>query len=130
MSIEREYTLTCSCGRMFHADLYDTVNVTAEPELRQSILQGRLNVVQCPRCHRECYVDKPFLYHDMDRDLLLYIYPEACAPEEAGLRDEISRHVRGVPHQEVVRRKTIGLLFGINRLVAILSAQDPRVGFS
>lgn len=127
MSIEREYTLSCGCGRMFHADLYDTVNVTAEPELRASILEGRLNVVECPRCHRQCYVDKPFLYHDMARDLILYIYPEACAPEEARLRAEIRGRVHRLPHQQVLRRKKIDLLFGMNRLVALLSAQDAAI---
>lgn len=127
MSIESEYTLTCSCGRMFHADLYDTVNVTAEPELRASIMEHRLNVVECPRCHRECYVDKPFLYHDMDRDLLLYIYPVACAPQEPELRAEIDRRVRRMPHQQVLRRKTIDVLFGVERLVDLLSAQDAAM---
>lgn len=127
MSIESEYTLTCSCGRMFHADLYDTVNVTAEPELRSCILERSLNVVECPRCHRRAYVDKPFLYHDMDRELLLYIYPEACAPQEAGLRAEIDRRVRHLPHQAVLRRKKIDLLFGMDRLVALLAAQDAAV---
>jgi hypothetical protein len=124
MSIEREYTLTCSCGRMFHADLYDSVNVTADPELRASILARNLNVVECPRCHRQAYVDKPFLYHDMERELLLYIYPAACAPQEAGLRAEISRRVRRIPHQAALQRKKIDVVFGMDRLVALLSAQD------
>ena len=123
MSIEREYTLTCSCGRMFHADLYDTVNVTAEPELRESIVEHRLNVVECPRCHRRSYVDKPFLYHDMDRELLLYIYPAACAPQEEGLRAEIDRRVRRMPHQKVLQRKQIGLLFGVEQLVDLLQKE-------
>jgi hypothetical protein len=127
MSIETSYTLTCSCGRMFHADLYDTSNVTAEPQLRASIMERRLNVVACPGCHHQCYVDKPFLYHDMDRELLLYIYPAACAPEEAGVRAEIDRGVRRIPHQQVLRRKTIDVLFGVDRLVALLSAQDATI---
>lgn len=130
MSIEREYTLICACGRMFHANLYDTVNVTADPELRQSILQGRLNVVQCPRCHRESYIDKPFLYHDMERDLLLFIYPEVCAWEEATLREEIRQHAGRMAHQQVVGRKRIDLLFGIHRLVACLLAQDGAMSFA
>jgi len=127
MSIESEYSLTCSCGRMFYADLYDTVNVTAEPELRASIMERRLNVVECPRCHQRCYVDKPFLYHDMERELLLYIYPVACASQEAGLRDEIAGCVRSMAHQKVLRRKTIGVLFGVDRLVDLLSQQDASL---
>ncbi len=127
MSIESEYTLTCSCGRMFHADLYDTVNVTAEPELRASIIEHRLNVVECPRCHRECYVDKPFLYHDMERELLLYVYPKSCASVAEDLRAEIDQRVHRIPHQQVLRRKTIGLLFGMDRLLDLLSAQDAAI---
>jgi hypothetical protein len=127
MSIESEYTLTCTCGRMFHADLYDSVNVTAEPDLRASIIEHRLNVVECPRCHRRSYVDKPFLYHDMERELLLYVYPAACAREEEGLRAKLDRDVRRIPHPQVLRRKRIGLLFGVERLVDLLSAQDAAV---
>lgn len=124
MSFVAEYTLTCSCGRMFHADLHDAVNVTAEPELRECIMDHRLNVVECPRCHRECYVDKPFLYHDMERELLLYIYPAACASSEANLRAEIDRDLRRMPHQQVLQRKTVGLLFGMDRLVDLLASQE------
>ncbi len=46
----RKETFECKCGEIFETEYYTSVNVTLNPELRDEILNERLNMVRCPSC--------------------------------------------------------------------------------
>ncbi len=75
-------TYTCECGATFTATMYQTVNVTLEPQLLYRLLAGSLNVAVCPNCGRRIESDLPFIYHDMRRGLFAYAHPNADASDE------------------------------------------------
>jgi len=77
-----DHTLRCACGTSFHATVYNAVNVTEEPRLQYTVLAGLLNVVTCPNCGRKAALAQPFIYHDMKRELLLYVDPRTNVAEE------------------------------------------------
>ncbi|HEU5199234.1 MAG TPA: CpXC domain-containing protein [Ktedonobacterales bacterium] len=81
MSRSIPYTFTCACGESFTAPVYESVNVTLEPQLLYTVLAGLLNVATCP-CGRRAAVARPFLYHDVARGLFAYVHPRADLPEE------------------------------------------------
>lgn len=62
--------------------MYQTVNVTLEPQLLYRLLAGSLNVAVCPNCGRKTESDLPFVYHDMRRGLFAYAHPNAEASDE------------------------------------------------
>jgi|GEM_PF-6918538 len=70
-----KYPLICNyCDAHFEDYLYSTVNITFSPELLRTIYKGKLNVVECPQCHRKSYVDLQFLFHDQnDKDGLILV---------------------------------------------------------
>jgi len=75
--VRRELTqVVCSEGHRFEADVYRSANVSRAPTLKDEILAGRFNVIVCPTCATESYADVPFLYHDMDTQLRVWVYPE------------------------------------------------------
>lgn len=82
MSRSIPYTFTCACGESFTAPVYESVNVTLEPQLLYIMLAGLLNVATCPNCGRRAAVARPFLYHDVARGLFAYVHPRADLPEE------------------------------------------------
>jgi hypothetical protein len=82
MSRSIPYTFTCACGESFTAPVYESVNVTLEPQLLYIMLAGLLNVATCPNCGRRAALARPFLYHDMARGLFAYVHPRADLPEE------------------------------------------------
>jgi len=73
MTLIEEYGLTCSCRKKFKAPLYDSINVTLNPNLLNLLFEGKFNVVKCPKCHLESYIDRPFLFHDMRKKLMMEV---------------------------------------------------------
>ena len=72
MSKIRTIKLTCpECGEEFDFDVYESVNVTLDPDLKEKVLDGGIFSASCPKCgHTETLVH-PFLYHDMDRKFMI-----------------------------------------------------------
>jgi len=77
-----EVKFTCPCGETFPVTMYQTVNVTLEPELLYRLLAGSLNVAVCPNCGRKAMSAQPFIYHDMARGLFAYVHPRADVSDE------------------------------------------------
>ena len=70
-------SITCpACGETVRAPKYDSVNVTSEPQKKRGVLDGELFTCTCPICGQETRLVYPFLYHDMQRRLMLYFCPE------------------------------------------------------
>ncbi|NCC51396.1 MAG: hypothetical protein EOM20_09295, partial [Spartobacteria bacterium] len=64
--------------------LYESVNVSEEPQLRDELLQNQLNVVVCDDCGFSLRIDKQLLYHDPDEGFMIYWIPlEGRTCEEA-----------------------------------------------
>lgn len=82
MPRSNDIRLTCPCGTQFTAKVYQSVNITLDPQLLYHLLAGSLNVAVCPNCGRRASSARPFIYHDMKRGLFAYVHPDAELPEE------------------------------------------------
>ena len=78
MSRKHEETIGCSsCRTQQDFTVWDSVNVSVDPSLKQSLLDGDLTTFRCPRCRHEAHVAYDCLYHDMDSSLAVWLkYPE------------------------------------------------------
>jgi hypothetical protein len=77
--------LTCpACGTPFRAGIYTLVDVTQQPELKQALLSGQLNVAVCPNCKTASMLGAPLIYHDAAKQLCLVYFPQElnAAPGE------------------------------------------------
>jgi hypothetical protein len=75
MSTGGKTEITCQCGHAFEGWIWQSANVTASPELRQQVLDGTMNVVECPACGARVHVEAPFLYHDVAAREYIWVYP-------------------------------------------------------
>ena len=66
------------CGETGDLPVYQSVNVTREPDLKNAVLDAGLFTWTCPLCGRTIRVSYPFLYHDMHRRLMLRFEPEGA----------------------------------------------------
>lgn len=73
MTLESEYDLLCICGNEFKAMFFDSVNGTLNPKVLGLIHGGKFNIAECPTCHEKCFVDKDFVFHDLERKLLIEV---------------------------------------------------------
>ncbi len=76
MSICRYKKLKCpDCGCESEVIIWDSINVQINPEAREDLLRGDLHVFKCPQCKEETGFEKSLLYHDMERDFMVWFYP-------------------------------------------------------
>ncbi|MBR3628537.1 MAG: hypothetical protein IKN42_06820 [Elusimicrobia bacterium] len=76
MSILSNCEITCSCGKTFEAEVWKAVNIFDDPDLKDVILSGRFNTVECPHCKKVFYHEHFFMYQDLQNELIAYVYPK------------------------------------------------------
>jgi hypothetical protein len=122
-------TVVCRCGKSYAASVYKSVNVTRSPELREEITTNRLNLVVCPSCGYEQFVRTPFLYHDMDAALRVWVYPEDARSQSEEILTKIRRAneiAYSIIPTDASERQRAGpeLVFGLVELRAVLAKLD------
>jgi hypothetical protein len=91
MSAQKTYSIRCpQCRSEQTAELYESINVSQQPELKTALFENRLNRITCEACEASFRVDKPLLYHDPDRMILIHWMPETAAARDEIL-DEFDR---------------------------------------
>jgi len=84
MSKAAPASLNCPfCGTAQEVILYDSVNVSVDPELKDAVLEQTINTFDCINCRKNVSVHKNLLYHDMDNKLLIYLLNQDSEAEAA-----------------------------------------------
>jgi len=71
------------CQQPFTLSVHTIVDVGQQPELKEQLLRGQLNLMSCPSCQTTGVLATPLLYHDPGTELLL-----ALVPMQLGLKME------------------------------------------
>lgn len=76
MSEKKQYNITCpSCRFQQDVELYESINVGADPALKQMLMENRLNRVECVNCDQSFRIDTPLLYNDPANNVLIHWLP-------------------------------------------------------
>ena len=68
--------LSCPhCGTRFPAVVEQIVDVGLDPQAKERLLSGRINMITCPNCGHTVAVETPLVYHDPNKELLLLYVP-------------------------------------------------------
>lgn len=71
--MSKTFNIKCpSCGVPQDVELHEAVNVATAPELKQELLENRLNRVECTDCDANFRVDMPLLYSDPSHNILIH----------------------------------------------------------
>lgn len=91
MSTRKTYAIRCpQCQHEQQVELYEAIHVAQQPELKNALFENRLNRIQCESCAASFRIDKPLLYHDADRNILIHWMPDTVVSREEIL-DEFDR---------------------------------------
>jgi hypothetical protein len=86
-----------NCRQPIAVELDQLVDVGVDPSLKQKMLAGAINFINCPNCGYQGMASTPLVYHDPDKELLL-----TFVPSELGLpRDEQERIIGRLINQIV-----------------------------
>ncbi len=75
MSLTINEKILCPCGMSFAADIVSSINAQQDPQLKDMLLAGELNIVKCPFCGEVFYVEHFLLYIDPPNEIIAFIYP-------------------------------------------------------
>ena len=128
MSSFNDIDITCEqCGEEFRGAVWAAVHAGQDPELRDLLLGGELNMVMCPECSHVAYQDHFVLYQDPAAELVAYVYPAAKLAEADGLK---AMMLKGFHEAQAVfqARDRLSyepvLMFGLESLVEMLQAEE------
>jgi hypothetical protein len=76
MSVRDTVEAKCpACGEESSVTVWRAINATNDPDARELLLAGGVNVFTCPKCRYESLLDIDLLYHDMERKFCVQYYP-------------------------------------------------------
>lgn len=82
MSIINKTMAACSkCGARHEINIYRSINVSLDPELKAKVKDGSVFVWRCPDCGEVNLVKYECLYHDPERKLMIWLIPGGELPE-------------------------------------------------
>lgn len=77
MTMTHPIEVNCpKCGTAQQVEIYDTINATLDPSLRERLFKAEINFLVCQECEARNFIPTPLLYHDMDRAFVVQYYPE------------------------------------------------------
>lgn len=74
MSMNEKIKIDCPyCKAEGNFEMWKSVNIQLNPELKEKILSMDIFTFKCPKCGKEASVAYPLLYHDTSRQLMIYL---------------------------------------------------------
>ena len=94
-------TIPCpDCGYEQKVQVWRSVNVTLDGDLRDRLFNGEINVFECQSCGAKRFMNAPLMYHDMKREIAIQYLPEEVLEDEGQLnayRADGSLDTAGLP---------------------------------
>lgn len=112
-----------NCGTNFQTPVFQLVDVGQQPELKQALLSGRLNVAVCPKCGAGGLLATPLIYHDPDKQLFFSLFPQeiGAKPEE---QERFVGALQQIVMQNVPADKPKGYLLNPRQFITLTSMLD------
>ncbi len=89
--------ITCPrCQSPMIANIHQVIDVGQQPELKQQLLSGQLNVAICPSCGAAGQLSTPIVYHDPQHELFMLYVPTEINMNQMEREQWIGRLTRQV----------------------------------
>lgn len=79
----------------FEAEVWTMIDLVQQPELKDRLLSGELNLLLCDQCHRHFYHEQMIVVHDPASELLAFVFPSFFESEKdkwaAKMREDYAR---------------------------------------
>ena len=63
------------CGHTQNVTVWNSINVSLNPELKEDLYKGQINMFKCDACEETVFISTPLLYHDMDKGFCVHYFP-------------------------------------------------------
>jgi hypothetical protein len=88
-------TVACpACGTRFQTPIEQILDVRINPEVKNRLLSGAINVAVCPSCGTGGALNLPFVYHDPEKEIALLHLPVEVGNTEVQRQQAAGRLTR------------------------------------
>ncbi|MDR1122415.1 MAG: CpXC domain-containing protein [Endomicrobium sp.] len=127
MTISNIEKIKCPQEHIFEASLLSAISVAGNPELKEALIAGEINLVSCPVCGEMFFAECFILYHDTENELIAFVYPlsfqEQATQCKAKMKKEFELALANFEARRKINYEPI-LLFGIEDLVLLLRSEQ------
>ena len=74
----------------FEAEIWSFIRADSEPELKEAILYGELNLLECSECKNFFYYESPLVYFDPAAELLVFLLPLSYESDSLKWREKMA----------------------------------------
>ena len=129
MSMQKPEKVICPCGREFEAELWNAINISEDPDLKELVIAGEVNVVCCPECGTLFYAEHFLLYQDSDTEILAFVYPSEFEKDASHwhkkMITDFNKAMAALEADARIRYQPL-LLFGLNALVDLIRNDEDE----
>ena len=129
-SIKLTDTLTCPNGcEAFEADRWTFISATQNPELKEAILGGELNLFCCPECKTFFHGDTDLIYLDEEQELLVFVFSAANRAKRKELKAKMQQDyqlLKDTLFKQVQLDFGPMCVFGLEELKDLLAREQAR----
>jgi hypothetical protein len=129
MAISNLEEIKCPKGHLFKAELLSAISVVDNPEIKETLIAGEINIASCPypNCNEIFYAECFILYHDSDNELIAFVYPLSFQEQAAQCKIKMSKEFKlasdSFEEKQKLKYEPI-MLFGIEDLVFLLRMEQ------
>ncbi|MEG0177088.1 CpXC domain-containing protein [Anaerorhabdus sp.] len=82
MSKSSTRIFTCpKCGKEYEIQIWESINVEQDPDLKEKLFHNEVFKVECPHCHDVYQVLYPCLYHNPETKVMVWLVDEKIEKE-------------------------------------------------
>lgn len=100
--------LPCKCGNISEHSFYEVANVTINRNLRFLMTRRALNAFCCPYCGNAISYPRPFMFHDMERRIMVHVFPETMMSQREALENAMKEALQRAEDNFI----SLNLVFG------------------
>ena len=104
------------CGAAVKTGMWPAISARDNPELRERVLDETLFDWKCPQCGYTAQLMYPCLYHDPERQFMVYVEPNGCGKSETADAEEKFPQLSGV------KKRMVSTLAGLKEKMLIFEA--------
>jgi hypothetical protein len=92
--------VTCrNCNKEFSSQVWQSINITLDPHLKEEIEEGTFNMIVCSGCGSIGRSPEPFQYHDMVKGLMICVVPDVSQDEHEMVKRDIKESNKGLSRE-------------------------------
>jgi len=109
MTLIRTEKIYCKgCGKGLYANIYDSINVTLNPEMKEMIIKGEINTFVCDYCKTIKRISSRLFYHDMTNNMIISVNPTGKKSDRGELLNELKGKI--IPFKSMSNSR-VGYIF-------------------